>query len=62
MKKIALIFLALIWLCGLAILIVALTDVYPDNVFVNYRMAVVMSFFTLSGLIRQTYKRMISDE
>ena len=58
MKKYILILLALVWITALAVLIVALTDLVPDNPFVEYRLIVGIGFILLTGFIRMLYKRL----
>jgi hypothetical protein len=60
MKKTTLIVSALIWIVFLLILISALTDVFPDNIFQNYRLVVGFGFITVTGLIRMANKKLIT--
>jgi len=57
MRKIALIALILIWISCLIILIMELTDLYPNNVFKEYRMIVVIGFIAATGFLRVAYKQ-----
>ncbi len=61
MKKnpIIIIALAIVWIAGLIILIISLTDLYPNNPFKEYRIIVGFGFLALSGLIKSTYKSII---
>lgn len=59
MKKIVLIILVLIWIIGLIILIIALTDLVPNSIFKQYRMDVGIGFITLTGLIKPIYRKLI---
>ena len=58
MKKIPFIILALIWILSLVILIIALTDLFPNNIFVNYRMLVGIVFIAITGFIRIAYRKL----
>ena len=60
MKKTTLIVSALIWIVFLLILISALTDVFPDNIFQNYKLVVGFGFITVTGLIRMANKKLIT--
>jgi hypothetical protein len=62
MKKITLITLSLSWIFCLTILIIALTDVYPDNIFQSYKLVVGIGFLTISGFIRIAYKKLIETQ
>ena len=62
MKKVTLIALALIWILSLAVLIIALTDLFPDNILKNYRLAVGIGFIAITGFIRIAYKKLIKTE
>ena len=57
MKKIAMITLGLIWISCLIILIVALTDLYPNNPFKEYRLIVGIGFIAITGFLRIAYKQ-----
>tara|TARA_R110001583_G_scaffold194839_1_gene367271 strand:- start:208 stop:396 length:189 start_codon:yes stop_codon:yes gene_type:complete len=61
MKKnpIIIIALAFVWIAGLSILIISLTDLYPNNPFKEYRIIVGIGFLALSRLIKSTYKSII---
>ena len=62
MKKITLIALAITWILSLTVLIIALTDLFPDNIFKNYRLVVGFGFLIITALIRITYKKLIKTE
>lgn len=57
MKKSILILLALIWIAALVVLIVAYTNLVPDNPFVEYRLIVGIGFIVFTGFIRMVHKR-----
>lgn len=59
MKKIILIVLALIWISSLIILIVSLTDIFPNNPFKEYRIIVGMGFIAMSRFLRINYRRLL---
>ena len=55
MKKIAFIILALVWVSSLIILIIALTDIYPNTIFSEYRSSVGIAFIIITGLLKLMY-------
>ncbi len=57
MKKITMIILALIWILSLMILIISLTDLFPNNIFVEYRMLAGIVFIAITGFIRIVYRK-----
>jgi len=57
MKKIAMITLGLIWISCLIILIITLTDLYPNNPFKEYRLIVGIGFIAITGFLRIVYKQ-----
>lgn len=59
MKKIILIVIALIWITSLIVLIVALTDLIPDNAFQDYRLMVGIIFIAITGFIGMIYRRIL---
>lgn len=59
MKKITLIALSIIWIFSLILLIIALTDLFPDNILQNYRLVVGIGFITITGFIRMAFKKLI---
>ncbi|TXF79281.1 hypothetical protein [Chryseobacterium sp.] len=61
MKKITLIALAIIWILSLAVLIIALTNLFPDNIFKNYRLIAGIGFVAITGFIRTAYKNLIKQ-
>jgi len=62
MKKIILIALVLIWILSLTLLIIALTDLFTDNIFKEYRLVVGIGFIAITGFIRIAYKKFIQTE
>jgi hypothetical protein len=60
MKKMTLIVLATIWIALLVILIMALTDLFHDNVFQNYKLVVGFGFIATTGFIRMANKKLIN--
>ena len=59
MKRITIIILALIWISSLIILIIALTDIVPNNPFKDYRLIVGIAFLVLSSFIRIAYQKLV---
>jgi uncharacterized protein YybS (DUF2232 family) len=62
MKKITLIASLIIWILSLTVLIIALTDLFPDNIFKNYRLVVGLGFLIITGFIRIAYQKLIKTE
>lgn len=62
MKKITLILLAITWIVFFTILIIALTDFFPDNIFQNYKLVAGISFLAITGFIRVIYQKLIKTE
>ena len=56
MKKLVLIIMAFIWVLAFIILIIALTNVYPNTIFQEYRSVVGIVFIVISGFLRLMYK------
>ncbi|WP_339917756.1 hypothetical protein [Yeosuana marina] len=56
MKTIALITVGLIWISSLIILIISLTDIYPENNFKEHRLIIGIAFITITGLLKPIYK------
>ena len=56
MKKLGLIIMAFIWVLAFVILIIALTNVYPNTIFQEYRSVVGIVFIVISGFLRLMYK------
>ncbi|MBN2237419.1 MAG: hypothetical protein JW729_07655 [Bacteroidales bacterium] len=46
------ILLSITWIASLLLLIIALTDIFPENPFINYRLIIGIWFFTISGFMR----------
>lgn len=53
MKTTLLILLALIWVSGLCLLVVALTDLYPSNPLKEHAFVIGIGFIALNGIIRK---------
>jgi hypothetical protein len=60
MKKTILIILAIVWISGLIILIISLTNLYPNNIFSEYRLVVVIAFITITGFLKPIYISLIN--
>jgi hypothetical protein len=60
MKKTRLIVSALIWAVFFLMLIMALTDLFSENVFQSYKLVVGFAFITVTGLIRMVNKKLIT--
>jgi hypothetical protein len=48
----------LIWITGLILIIIALTNIIPENPLKQYRLIIVLGFFCVSGFIRIFYKKL----
>ena len=59
MKKVILISLALIWILSLSILVIALTDLIPKNIFKEYKFIISIGFISITWFIRIDYNRLI---
>jgi hypothetical protein len=59
MKKTILIVLALIWISSLVVLIIALTDLVPNNPFMAYRLIIGIAFIAVTGFIGMAYRRLL---
>ncbi|MBJ2175878.1 hypothetical protein JBL43_16610 [Aureibaculum sp. A20] len=60
MKKAALIIVALVWISTLIILIISLTDVYPKNIFSEYRLIVGLAFITITAVLKPMYNATVT--
>ena len=56
MKKTGLIIMVFIWVLALIILIISLTDLYPNTVFQENRSIVGIVFIIITGFLRLMYK------
>lgn len=61
MKRFILIIIALIWISSLAILVISLTDLYPENLFKEHRLIVGIGFITITGLLKPMYNSIIKE-
>lgn len=59
MKKIGMIVLAFIWIASLIVLIIALTDLVPNNPFKDYRFLVGIGFLSISVFIGKVYQKLV---
>ena len=59
MTKIVVVVLALLWISSLIILIIALTDIYPNNPFEEYKLIVGLGFIAIAGFLRIIYKQIL---
>ena len=55
MKNIGLIIMALIWITALIMLIIALTNVYPNSVFRDHRASVGIAFIIITWILKRIY-------
>ena len=59
MKKADLISIALVWILALIILIIALTDLYPNTIFKEYRFIMVIAFIAITRFLKPIYNAVI---
>ncbi|WP_258422327.1 hypothetical protein [Aquiflexum gelatinilyticum] len=59
MKKLTKVVLVIVWTLSLAFLIIALTDIYPDNIFKDYKFLVGIGFILITGLISVAFKKIL---
>jgi hypothetical protein len=57
MNKLFWISAPLIWIISLVILIIALTNIFPDNQLKQYRLIIGLGFVCISGFIGILYKK-----
>jgi hypothetical protein len=60
MKKATLIIIGLVWILALIILIISLTDLYPNNIFGEYRLIIGIAFITITGFLKPIYNSVIN--
>lgn len=60
MKIITLVMIALVWVSALIILIISLTNLYPNNIFKEYRLIVGIAFITITGFLKPIYNSAIN--
>jgi len=60
MKKTTLIIIGIVWLLALIILIISLTDLYPNNIFSEYRLIIGIAFITITGFLKPIYNSAIN--
>jgi len=58
MKKATLLLLAIVWIAGLIVLIIALTDCcFPDNPFKDHKMVTGIGFIALTAVVGMLWKK-----
>ena len=55
--KISMIILALIWILSLILMIISLTELFPNKILVEYRMLAGIGFIAITGFIRIIYRK-----
>jgi len=60
MRKAILIIIGLVWILALIVLIISLTDLYPNNIFSEYRLIIGIAFITITGLLKSFYNSVIN--
>ena len=60
MKKTTLIILGLVWISALIILIISLTNLYPNNIFSQYRLVIGIAFITITGFLKPIYNSVVN--
>ncbi len=61
MKKFILIIIALFWILSLAVLIISLTDFFPENILKEHRLIIGIGFITITGLLKPIYNSVINE-
>lgn len=62
MKRFVLIIIALFWILSLAVLIISLTDLYPENILKENRLIIGIGFITVTGLLKPIYNLVIKEK
>ena len=62
MNKTILIFSLIIWLVTLSILIIALTNIWPNETLYNYRLVIGIIFFITTGFLKFTYNKFYKSQ
>jgi hypothetical protein len=62
LKKLSLIFIVMVWISGLIILIITLTDLFQNSFFKEYKLVVGIGFIALTGFTRIAYQRLTKNE
>ncbi len=57
MNKTIWIFSLIIWLVSLSILIIALTNIWPNETLYNYRLIIGIIFFITTGFLKFSYDK-----
>ncbi|MCD8400877.1 hypothetical protein [Tenacibaculum finnmarkense] len=55
MKKTTLIAIGIVWISALSILIISLTDLYPNTIFSKYRLMTGIAFLIISQFLKLIY-------
>ncbi|MCG8235912.1 hypothetical protein [Tenacibaculum finnmarkense] len=55
MKKTTLIAIGIVWISALSILIISLTDLYPNTLFSKYRLMTGIAFLIISQFLKLIY-------
>ncbi|MBE7652430.1 hypothetical protein [Tenacibaculum finnmarkense] len=55
MKKTTLIAIGIVWVSALIILIISLTDLYPNTIFSKYRLMTGIAFLIISQFLKSIY-------
>lgn len=59
MKKIFILIIALLWISSLVLLIIALTNIVPNNPFKEYRLVIGIGFMAITGFLGKGYNALI---
>lgn len=62
MKRFVLIIIALFWILSLAVLIISLTDLYPENILKENRLIIGIGFITVTRLLKPIYNLVIKEK
>jgi hypothetical protein len=61
MKRTTLIIIGFVWIFTLIILITSLTNLYPNNIFREYRLIIGIAFITITGFLKPIYNSVINS-
>ena len=59
MKKIFILIIALLWISSLVLLIIALTNIVPNNPFKEYRLVIGIGFMAITRFLGKGYNALI---
>ena len=60
MKKTTLIIISLVWVSALIILIISLTNLYPNTIFSKHRLIIGITFITITRFLKPIYNSILN--